>query len=55
MWFCIVMLACIFAILTAVIVALNPKSKTCKINLSLSKSINFEINTNEKSTPSDQE
>ena len=55
MWICIVLLACIVAIITVVIVALNPKSKNCKISLSLIKWINFELNTNEKSTPSNQE
>lgn len=55
MWFCIVLLLCILAIVAIVILALSPKSKDCKINLNLSKWLNFEINTNEKSTPSDQE
>ncbi|MBC2460391.1 hypothetical protein [Clostridium beijerinckii] len=54
MWLCIVLLACILAILAVVIVALNPKTKACKINLILIKWIKFEIDTNEKSTPSDQ-
>lgn len=39
-----------------IIIALSPKSKTCKINTEFKlQGFNFKFETNEKSTPSDQE
>lgn len=55
MWLYIVILTFIFATFTIAILALNPKSKNCKINFSFTKWINFEINTSEKAPPSDQD
>ena len=39
-----------------IIIALSPKSKTCKINTEFKlQGFNFKFETNEKSTPSDQD
>lgn len=49
----------LFAFLTicvVAVIALNPISKTCKFDTSFSvNGFNFTFETNEKSTPSDQE